>query len=258
VLVLLGATDKLPQLSAAELERLRNLARPASFVGGAGGAVWALARLGLLREGPAAAPPALLATFRELQDSVDFQFASLVNESGRIATCAGGVHTSTMALAMVREYVNDEVANEIADRLLLRRPSRPVGCRVSISARFGFRHDGLATAINFIIEDLGETVTSQQIADCAGVSIRQLERLFEKYLQTSPRVFLKKVRLERATELLRNTDLPVIEIGQLVGFANPSHFGRCFALHAGHTPSAFRQLAKIEATNEEASFARAA
>jgi AraC-like DNA-binding protein len=52
--------------------------------------------------------------------------------------------------------------------------------------------------------------------------------------------FIRKIKLEKAKELLNTTDLTVSEISYKVGFSSPSYFTKCFKLHFGNIPKEFR------------------
>lgn len=109
-------------------------------------------------------------------------------------------------------------------------------------------HSDLATgkavvqrACAFIQAHLHETLTLKAIAARAYSSPAHLERLFRAELGVSVKQYLTRCRIERAETLLADTDLPVREIGQLVGFAYPTYFSRVFARHTGLSPTRYRQ-----------------
>jgi AraC family L-rhamnose operon regulatory protein RhaS len=53
--------------------------------------------------------------------------------------------------------------------------------------------------------------------------------------------YLMKLRLYIASQLLRDTTLPITEIYERVGFNDPAHFGRQFRKHYGTSPSEYRR-----------------
>ena len=79
------------------------------------------------------------------------------------------------------------------------------------------------------------------LATEAGLSVRQLERLFARYLGRSPTRHYLSVRLERARDLLRQTSMAVLSVGLSCGFASASHFSKSYSEHFGRTPSAERR-----------------
>jgi AraC-like DNA-binding protein len=83
------------------------------------------------------------------------------------------------------------------------------------------------------------------------LSVRDMARAFDmgpttftarcrELLQESPAALLRHFRLERAQDLLFNTEQPIHQIAESLGFANPHHFSRLFKQHFGRSPSSFR------------------
>ena len=66
---------------------------------------------------------------------------------------------------------------------------------------------------------------------------RQLERLFRLHLNDTPSNFYLGLRLEKARQLLRQSDMSVLEVGLACGFESPSYFSRSYKAHFGVTPS---------------------
>ena len=69
-----------------------------------------------------------------------------------------------------------------------------------------------------------------------GMSTRQLERLFRRYLNRSPKRYYMELRLQKARNLLMQTDMSVINVALACGFASPSHFSKCYRSHYNTTP----------------------
>jgi len=68
------------------------------------------------------------------------------------------------------------------------------------------------------------------------VSTRQLERLFRRYLDRSPKRYYLELRLKKARSLLLQTDMSVINVALACGFSSPSHFSKCYRAFYGRTP----------------------
>jgi AraC-like DNA-binding protein len=72
------------------------------------------------------------------------------------------------------------------------------------------------------------------------VSASHLNRLFRQKMGTSPKAYIRRVRLERAAQLLASTAQPVARIARQVGYKNASHFIRDFRSVRGMTPLLYR------------------
>lgn len=80
-----------------------------------------------------------------------------------------------------------------------------------------------------------------RIADEMGMSSAYLGRVFRESMQISINQYINQVRIQRATELLRDTTIPVETIAGEVGFSNAKYFYVVFKNITGQTPLQFRK-----------------
>jgi AraC family transcriptional regulator len=78
------------------------------------------------------------------------------------------------------------------------------------------------------------------MAELGDISQCHCGRLFKQALGLSPYQYLLQQRVERAKQLLKQKDKPVVEIALDCGFNSHSHFGRKFRQLTGMTPKAYR------------------
>ena len=97
----------------------------------------------------------------------------------------------------------------------------------------------LQHAISYIREIYKEEVTIAQIALECGVSERYLRKVFSKFMQCSPLDYINSIRINKAVDLLRNSDLSVKEVCYHCGFKSPQYFSRVFKQHTGSSPRDF-------------------
>ena len=84
----------------------------------------------------------------------------------------------------------------------------------------------------------------RRLADVSGVSEAHFARSFKEAFGVPPHRYLLTRRLERATALLRDTDLPIIEIAFETGWKSLGTFGRVFRDVTGESPSELRAREK--------------
>ena len=108
--------------------------------------------------------------------------------------------------------------------------------RLSIPTRIGVRHPKLATVIHRWRTNIEEPISPAMLAQDVGMSTRQLERLFRRYLNRSPKRYYMELRLQKARNLLLQTDMSVINVALACGFASPSHFSKCYRALYKTTP----------------------
>lgn len=89
--------------------------------------------------------------------------------------------------------------------------------------------------------EYGIPYTLDELAQEYGINKYRLCREFAKYYKYTPIQYLNKVRIDRAKELLRNTDEKIVDIGQMVGIENTNHFIRLFKEKTGVTPLTYRK-----------------
>lgn len=104
----------------------------------------------------------------------------------------------------------------------------------------------LAAALRHMRRHYTEGLRIEDIAQKAGLSMYQFEQRVRKLFQMSPLQLLHKLRLDEATRLLRETDLPLGEIALQTGWCDQSAFTRHFTRYAGIAPGKFRAVQKLE------------
>jgi len=87
---------------------------------------------------------------------------------------------------------------------------------------------------------LGESIDLSMLAGVAGLSVHHFARQFKQSAGVTPHVYLTQKRVERAQEMLVQTDLPLAEIAFAVGFFDQGHLARHFRHMRGTTPREFR------------------
>lgn len=99
----------------------------------------------------------------------------------------------------------------------------------------------LQTAINLMMANIEEPLKMETLADQAGLNLRRMERLFNAHLDTAPAQFYRRLRLEKARDLLLHTNLPTLEVACLSGFSSSSHFAMAYQRQYGLRPSEARR-----------------
>ena len=80
------------------------------------------------------------------------------------------------------------------------------------------------------------------IAAAAGVHPVHLSREFRRYFEITVGEYMRKLRVDHASQLLASTNTPLAEIADVCGFADQSHFSSTFKRTVGMTPARFREL----------------
>ncbi|QIE57670.1 GlxA family transcriptional regulator [Pikeienuella piscinae] len=164
-------------------------------------------------------------------------------------TSSGGAASADMMMQMINEEQGRELAAMVVDQLALAPLRSPMDeQRLSVPARMGVRHPKLTTVIHRMEENIEEPISPVVLAAEVGMSTRQLERLFRRYLNRSPKRYYMELRLQRARNLLLQTDMSVINVALASGFTSPSHFSKCYRAHFDRTPYRERGVSASTAT----------
>ena len=99
----------------------------------------------------------------------------------------------------------------------------------------------LLRAMEWMRENVGESVGVRQLAVALGASESSICRLFREKLHTTPAVEIRAIKIKRAKSLLRTTDFTLEYIAKTTGFSHSSHFVNAFHACVGETPAVWRQ-----------------
>jgi len=175
-------------------------------------------------------------SFEEDFPDIELSHTVYVIDANRY-TAAGGTASTDLMLKLIAGKHGSEIANLAADQMIhtALRSDRDEQ-RLSIPTRIGVRHPKLGTVIAMMETNIEEPISPGVLARDVGLSTRQLERLFRRYLNRSPKRHYVELRLQKARNLLLQTDMSVINVALACGFASPSHFSKCYRALYQTTP----------------------
>ena len=140
-------------------------------------------------------------------------------------------------LKLIARRHGTDLANLVADQMIHTAiRSDKDEQRLSIPTRIGVRHPRLANVIHAMEDSIEDPISPALLAEDVGMSTRQLERLFRRYLNRSPKRYYMELRLGKARNLLQQTDMSVINVALACGFTSPSHFSKCYRALYKTTP----------------------
>jgi len=235
-MLLCGGMDVRAATTRRLLGWLRREARKGLKVGGLCTASFTMAQAGLLDGKRATIHWENQDSFSEEFDEVTLTKSIFVIDGNRMTT-AGGTASIDLMLKIIADDHGEELANAVADQLIYSsiRTDQDTP-RLSIPTRIGVRHPKLSQVIQMMEANIEEPISPAILARDVGMSTRQLERLFRRYLNRSPKRYYMELRLQKARNLLMQTDMSVINVALACGFASPSHFSKCYRAHYDTTP----------------------
>jgi len=157
-------------------------------------------------------------------------------------TCSGGTSPVDMMLRLIERACGTEVSTGVAEQFIHERIRRSSDKqRVPLKHVVGNQSEKLIVAVELMEANIREPISQTDISSYTGVSRRQLQRLFQRYLLCTPSRYYSQIRLARARELLHQTSMNLVEISAQTGFVSSSHFSKIYKQHYGHSPSAERK-----------------
>ena len=210
--------------------------RQGRTVGGLCTGAYALAKAGLLQGRTFTLHwenlPPFVATFPNLSP-----VEQLYCMDDRILTCAGGAAATDLFIEIVARNHGQKLGDAVL-KMCLHGQQRPAHLqqRLSLSSTLGIRSPLLVAVIRRLETDMSAEVDLDLVARDLGSSRRNIERLFERYVGTSPKRYLNQLRLERSRALLTETDMAVRDVAETCGFASANTFAKAFTQRYGVTP----------------------
>lgn len=216
---------------------LRSVAARGTVIAGISAGPYLLARAGLLDSYRATIHWEHRAAFNEAFPLIPLESGLYVIDRRRL-TCAGGMAGMDLALELIEREQGHDLAAQVSDWFIRSEPraaDRPQ--RLSLRDRYEITNDRVLKVLAHMEATVGEPSDRNLLAGIAGVSVRQLERLFADHLGETVNDCYLRIRLEQAAQLLRSTGLPITDIAIACGFKSTSHFSRAYKRRFARSPS---------------------
>ena len=216
---------------------VRDQARHGRTVGGLCTGAFTLARAGLLEGRQFTLHWENQPAFEEIFPNLPIS-NQLYCRDGNIITCGGGNAGVDLVVSLIEEHHGVGLATKVAEMCLHGQPrGGSNNQRMSIAAEIGLRHPTLVKILQDMRSGFAGDLDIEDIAAKHGLSRRQMERLFENRLGTSPAKKLRDIRLEHAHSLMTETNMSVTEIAVACGFQSPVAFRHAYRQRFGFAPS---------------------
>jgi len=218
------------------LAALRRVSRNGISLGSLCTASYILAKAGLLTNKKATIHWENLSGVRE--EFPDLVFTTNLYEIDKDRySCSGGTSSLDLMLNIISGMHGNNLAKNISDQLIHERIRLPNDFqRMNLRSRLGVSHPKLLNAVSIMEENLEEPLSQKELASKSNISLRQLERLFKKYISNTPNQYYLKLRLERAQNLLMQTSMSILSVALASGFTSSSHFSKCYKAQFGIPP----------------------
>lgn len=220
---------------------LQSQARQGRALGAVCTGSWVLASAGLLDGFDCSVHWECLASMQEAFPRVAMSTRLFSIDRNRF-TSSGGTAPMDMMLNMIGREHGRELPAAISEMFVYERMRNEQDHqRVPLKHMLGTNQPKLQEIVALMEANLEEPIDLDELAVYVQVSRRQLERLFQKYLNCSPSRYYLKLRLIRARQLLKQTSMSIIEVASICGFVSTPHFSKCYREYFGIPPRDERQ-----------------
>lgn len=239
-IIVVAGFDPLENGNPSTLSLLQEAARNGVLLGAVDTGAYLLAEAGLLSGRKCTLHWESIGSFREQFPKVTV-VSELFVEDGRFFTSAGGVGALDMALQIIWLKHGYDLMTSVAEQFIYNSlRSGDDHQRMPLRHRLMTSNPHLIKAVRLMEERRLTPYSIAAIAKEAGISQRELNRVFKRNLDTTPQSFYRGIRLERASRLLQQTDMSVLDIAILCGFSSASLFSRNYKSHFGMSPTKAR------------------
>lgn len=245
VLLVVAGFDPLAGYNPALQRSLRRLDHDGVVLGGIDTGAQVLAEAGLLDGHRVTLHWEALTAFKERYPGLEVT-QELFEIDRRRITCAGGTASIDLMLHLIAEAHGPQLAVQVSEQFVLGRiRPRQDHQRMQIANRYGINNRKLVRAIEDMEKHTEPPLGTLELASRIQVTRRQMERLFREHLNETPSRFYLALRLDKARQLLRQSDMTVTQISVACGFELPSYFARSYKARFGRCPREERRAGRI-------------
>ena len=230
---------------------LRQAARSGAVLGSLSAGTLILARAGLL-EGYRSTihwefQPAFEEEFPELESSPGLYVIDRDRWTG-----SGGITGMDMMLGLITRDHGPGLSLSIGNQFQIDQiRNAAVHQRPGHMERIDTLPGPLQQAVNLMMANIEAPLRMDELADQADLNLRRMERMFNSHLGTSPAQFYRRLRLEKARDLLLHTNLPTLEVACLCGFSSSSHFAMAYQRQYDMRPTEARRKTRVRAETDQ-------
>jgi transcriptional regulator GlxA family with amidase domain len=191
--------------------------------------------------------------FHHLEFSRAFPTLSLVSDQMYIVdrdrmTCAGGTSVIHLAAYIIERHLGRAQATKSLRIMIEDTPLPPQTPQPPAMLELQVSDPLVRRAVLLMEQALDSPRTVEWLAKRVGIGVRQLERRFRVATGSAPREFAMRLRLSHARWLVVHTERQMTVVALECGFADASHFARCFRHAYGASPATVRSSATAERT----------
>ncbi|NAS30417.1 AraC family transcriptional regulator [Flavobacteriaceae bacterium R38] len=172
--------------------------------------------------------------------NIEFKENSFSNEflfSRQILYSINDIDAKFIALKLLQElYINDSLSSNSIDLLVFDLISS------SLKDKTKYKPKWIEILFELLNDRWQEQISLLELSDILNVHSVTISKQFRKYFNCTYGEYMRKLKVNNSIDLIKASNLPLLDIAYYCGFADQSHFSRSFRQYTGFTPSEFRNL----------------
>ncbi|WP_299765873.1 AraC family transcriptional regulator [uncultured Dokdonia sp.] len=167
----------------------------------------------------------------------EFSFLKDYLTSSQILSSINNIDAKFLALKLLQElHINDSLSSNSIDLLVFDLISS------SLKNQNIHKPKWIETLFELLNDRWQEQISLYELSIIIGVHPVTISKQFRKYFNCTYGEYMRKLKVKNSIDLIKNSNLPLIDIAYHCGFADQSHFSRNFKQFTGFLPSEFRNL----------------
>ncbi|KUZ76712.1 GlxA family transcriptional regulator [Burkholderia ubonensis] len=244
--IVAGVNDPLESPAPEKLlAYLRRAGRRARRIAGICTGAFVLAEAGLLAQRRATTHWAFGRDMQQRFPDIRVEDDRIYIVDGPVWTSAGMTAGLDLALAMVEKDLGPEVARSVAHKLVMHQRRAGGQSQHSEMLELAPKSDRIQNALNYARQNLGRSLTVEELAETVHLSPRQFSRVFTLETGQSPAKAIERLRLEAARLMIEQSRHPLDVIARETGFRDRRHMREAFVRGFGLPPQAVRRDSRL-------------
>ncbi|KVA00991.1 AraC family transcriptional regulator [Burkholderia ubonensis] len=244
--IVAGVNDPLESPAPEKLlAYLRRAGRRARRIAGICTGAFVLAEAGLLAQRRATTHWAFGRDMQKRFPDIRVEDDRIYIVDGPVWTSAGMTAGLDLALAMVEKDLGPEVARSVAHKLVMHQRRAGGQSQHSEMLELAPKSDRIQNALNYARQNLGRSLTVEELAETVHLSPRQFSRVFTLETGQSPAKAIERLRLEAARLMIEQSRHPLDVIARETGFRDRRHMREAFVRWFGLPPQAVRRDSRL-------------
>ena len=236
----LGVAKKYPEF----LQWLRLKSQDEPLICAVGTGSYFLAEAGLLDHKVATTHWYYFDQFEKHYPNVQLKRERFITKSGNIY-CTGSVNSvRDVLLHIIEQHYGEQVANQISSHFTHELKLSYTSSFLNIPGQNFHDDEGIIDIQEWMHQNFNTEINMSQVSKKFELSQRSLNRRFKKATGKSPIQYLQEIRLEKAKELLKTSNLAIAEVAYNVGYPDSAYFSSLFRRVVTLSPGEYRRLVR--------------